>query len=101
MLFGLLVTWASLYTFGRINWPVTPSHATDFNDMEHCASHAVVVSGMLATALLPSIVFAILNAIAYRRWSARKRGIVFGGTTLFVVMFHRATYAIPALGIVG
>ncbi|RXV67174.1 hypothetical protein D1006_17925 [Burkholderia stabilis] len=98
---GLLVTWVSLYTFSRIHWPATPSHSTGCNDMEHCAPHAVFITGLLALTLWPSVTFAALNAFAYRRWSLRKWGLAFVATTLFVVSFHLATYAAPALSAFG
>ncbi|CAN0624304.1 conserved membrane protein of unknown function [Burkholderia multivorans] len=98
---GLFITWAALYTFSRIHWPVTPSHMMGCSDMEHCAPHATYVTGLIATLLWPSIVFTALNAIAYRRWSSRKWGIAFVVVTLFVALLHLATYAIPALDLVG
>ena len=100
-LWGLLITWASLYTFSRVHWPAPPSHSTGCNDMEHCAPHAVFIVGLFALTLWPSVVFAALNAFAYRRWSSRKWGITFIAATLFVVLFHLATYALPALGLFG
>ncbi|VBB13833.1 hypothetical protein [Burkholderia stabilis] len=98
-IWGLLVAWASLYTFSRIHWPATPSHSTGCNDMEHCASHTVFVAGLLALTMWPSVVFAALNAFAYLRWSLRKWALVFGATTLFVVLFYLAPYAVPVLGL--
>jgi len=95
---GLLVTWASLYTFSHIHWPATPSHSTGCNDMEHCASHTVFIVGLLALTLWPSFVFATLNAFAYRRWSSRTWVVAFLAATLLVVIFHLASYAAPALG---
>ncbi|AOJ34960.1 hypothetical protein [Burkholderia metallica] len=100
-IWGLLVTWASLYTFSRIHWPATPSHSTGCNDMEHCSPHGIFIVGLLALTLWPSILFAVINAFAYRRWSARKWKVVFAATTLFVVLFHLASYAAPALGLVS
>ncbi|QRR06922.1 hypothetical protein FPJ27_11135 [Burkholderia sp. MS455] len=87
--------------FSRIHWPAPPSHSTGCNDMEHCAPHAVFIVGLFALTLWPSVVFAALNAFAYRRWSSRKWGITFIAATLFVVLFHLATYALPALGLFG
>nr|WP_249181889.1 hypothetical protein [Burkholderia cenocepacia] len=96
---GLLATRASLYTFSRIHWPATPSHSTGCNDMEHCAPKAVFVVGLLALTLWPSVLFAVINAFAYRRWSSRRWGTVFVVATLFVVLFHLTSYAVPALGL--
>lgn len=97
-IWGLLVTWASLYTFSRIHWPATPSRSTGCDDMEHCAPHIVFIVGLLALTLWPSFVFATLNAFAYRRWSSHKWIVAVVATTLFVVLFHLASYVAPALG---
>ncbi|RKU05337.1 hypothetical protein C7H84_04225 [Burkholderia sp. Nafp2/4-1b] len=98
-IWGLLTTWASLYAFSRIQWPVTSSHSTGCNDMEHCAPHAVFVIGLLALTLWPSVLFAAINAVAYRRWSLRRWGTVFVAATLSVVFFHLASYAASSLGL--
>ncbi|UTV57555.1 hypothetical protein [Burkholderia arboris] len=98
-LWGVLVTWLSLYTFSRIHWPATPARSTGCNDMEHCAPHAMFIAGLLVLTLWPSVVLALINALAYRRWSLRKWGVTFVAATLFVVLFHLGTYAAPALGI--
>ncbi|VWC65729.1 MULTISPECIES: hypothetical protein [Burkholderia] len=97
-IWGLLVSWASLYTFSHIHWSATPSHSTGCNDMEHCAPHAVFIVGLLALTLWPSFAFATLNAFAYRRWSSRTWMVAFVATTLLVVLFHLVSYAAPALG---
>ncbi|NIF42301.1 hypothetical protein F3J14_15680 [Burkholderia sp. Tr-862] len=98
-IWGLLATWASLYTFSRIRWPATASHSSGCNDMEHCASHALFMVGLLALTLWPSVLFAVINAFAYRRWSSRKWATVVVVATLFVVFFHLASYAAGALGL--
>ncbi|CAN0622484.1 protein of unknown function [Burkholderia multivorans] len=49
---------------------------------------------MLFILLWPSVVFAALNAIAYRRWSLRKWCIAFAVVTLLAILFHLATYMV-------
>ncbi|AOE90196.1 hypothetical protein ACPPTR_13435 [Ralstonia pseudosolanacearum] len=97
---GLLVTWVSVYVFNHIHWPEVQSHATGCNDMEHCKSHTILIWGMLATLLWPAVTFAILNAVAFRRWSGRKWGIAFVVLTVLVVLFYLAPYVASALGLV-
>ena len=98
---GLLVTWASGYTFSHIHWPTPPSHSTGCNDLEHCGSHAAFFLVTLGLLIWPAILFCVLNAVAYKRWSNRRWGTVFAVVTLFVVLFYLATYAVPALGLFG
>ncbi|MBN3788723.1 hypothetical protein G3N94_17700 [Burkholderia sp. Ac-20353] len=98
---GLLVTWAAVYTFSHMHWPTPPSHSTGCNDMEHCSPHAVFVMTTLGLLLWPALAFCVLNAVAYKRWSNRKWGIVFAVGTLIVVLFYLASYAVPASGLVG
>lgn len=97
LMWGLFITWASIYTSNHIHWPETPARTTGCNDMEHCASHTTFVWGLLAMLLWPAIAFAVLNAVAYNRWSARNWGISFGGLTLLVALFYLAPYFVPAL----
>ncbi|AOI91708.1 hypothetical protein [Burkholderia pseudomultivorans] len=96
---GLFVTWASIYAANHIHWPEVKSHATGCNDMEHCAPHARFVAELLASLLWPAVVFGMLNAVAYRRWSGRSWSIAFGVATLLAILFYVAPYAIPSFGL--
>lgn len=98
---GLLVTWASVYMFSHLHWPEPQSHVSGCNDMEHCGSHVAMVSGLLTFLLCPAVAFAALNAYAFRRWSRRKWGTAFGIGTLLVILFYFASYAVPRFGLVG
>lgn len=89
---GLLVTGASFFVFNRIDWPKPSSPAVGCG--ESCASHMGLVATMLFILLWPSVVFAALNAIAYRRWSLRKWRIAFAVATLLAILFHLATYMV-------
>ncbi|MBN3787573.1 hypothetical protein [Burkholderia sp. Ac-20353] len=95
---GLLITWATVYILNQIRWPEVKSHATGCNDAEHCASHAKFLLGMLATLLWPAIAFAALNVVVFKRWSGRRWGFAFFVLTLFSVLFYLAPYVTPYLG---
>ncbi|MBR8244323.1 hypothetical protein [Burkholderia multivorans] len=87
---GLLVTGASFYVFNRLDWAKPSRPAVGCG--ESCASLAGLVATMLFILLWPSIACAVLNAIAYRRWSVRKWCIAFVVVTLLAILFHLATY---------
>lgn len=89
---GLLVTGASFYVFNRMDWPKPSLPAVGCG--ESCAFHVGLVATMLFILLWPSIACAVLNAIAYRRWSLRKWRIAFVIVTLLVILFHLATYVV-------
>jgi hypothetical protein len=95
---GLFVTWTTLYILSRIHWSAEHSHLSRCSDVEHCGSPASMLSQMLFVFLLPAVGFAALNAIACRRWSRRKWGIALGVGTLIAVLFYLAPYVIPPLG---
>ncbi|AXL49390.1 hypothetical protein DSC91_001186 [Paraburkholderia caffeinilytica] len=63
--------------------------------MEHCSPRVVVISALLGTLSTPALSFAILNAVAYRRWSTRKWTISFGVGSILVVLFYLAGFAMP------
>jgi hypothetical protein len=95
---GLLVTWATVYVLNRIHWPEVKSHATSCNDMEHCTSHGKFLWGMLAMLLWPAVAFAALNAMAFSRWSRRRWGVAFFALTFCAVLFYGKPYVAPYLG---
>lgn len=97
---GLLVTWASVYTFSHMHWPTPPSHSTGCNDLEHCSPHAVFFLTTLGLLLWPAVAFCLVNAVAYRRWSQQKWATAVGAGSVIVVLFYLMSYAVPRLGIV-
>jgi hypothetical protein len=54
-----------------------------------------VLSALLGTLSTPALGFAILNAVAYRRWSTRKWAISFGVGSILVVLFYLAGFVVP------
>jgi len=101
IVWGLLVTWASAYTFSHIHWPTPPSPSTGCNDLEHCGPRTVFLLTTLGLLLWPAVVFALINGIAYKRWSNRKWAVICALCTIVVVLFYLVSYAVPALGLVG
>ncbi len=96
---GLLITWATIYVLNHIHWTEMKSHATGCDDMEHCTSHTKFVWGMLATLLWPAVVCAVLNAIAYKRWPGRYWRWAFFVVTLLAILFYGKPYVVPYLGL--
>lgn len=92
---GLLLTWLSLYTFSHLDWSTAHAQASGCSDMEHCSPRIVVLSALLGTLSTPALGFAILNAVAYRRWSTRKWAISFGVGSILVVLFYLAGFVVP------
>ena len=97
---GVGVTWASVYAVARIHWPTKAVSGSACNDMEHCASHAAFVTGLFASLLWPAAAFAVLNGVAYKRWSGRKWGAVFCVVTILVELFYLAPHVASTLGLV-
>ncbi|AJY21883.1 putative membrane protein [Burkholderia ambifaria AMMD] len=101
LVWGLLVAAACLYVFSHIPWPdALQSRSTGCSDMEHCAPHAVYIATLLITTLWPSVVFATLNAFAYKRWSPRRWSIKFAAATLFVMLIYLLLHVAPYLWLV-
>ncbi len=83
LLFGLLVTWAFFYAFSRLHWHGGSGHvATGCSELGKCPIPWWSVPLVIGYLCGPAIAFCLLNAVAWRRWSARKW--VGGGAVILV-----------------
>ncbi|AUT63278.1 hypothetical protein C2L65_27450 [Paraburkholderia terrae] len=96
---GLMLTWFLLYAFSHIDWTHTNASASGCSDMEHCSPRVHTVFVLASVLLGPGIVFATLNATAYRRWTMGRWTSAFCIGTVLVVLFYVAPYAVPRFGV--
>jgi uncharacterized membrane protein HdeD (DUF308 family) len=95
---GLLLTWLLLYVFSHVNWQREVAPMSGCSDMEHCSSRTLTLLILFGTLFWPAVVFAGINAVAYRHWPTQKWTLVFGVGSFFVVLFYTALYAMPQFG---
>ena len=70
--FGLLVAWVFMYTLSRVHW-FKPDHiATGCHELGKCPTPWWVLPVLVSFFFGPAIAFGTLNAVAWKRWSARK-----------------------------
>lgn len=96
---GLMLTWFLLYAFSHIDWTHTNASTSGCSDMEHCSPRVHTFFVLASVLLGPGIVFAALNAAAYRRWTTRRWTSAFFIGTVLVVLFYLAPYAVPRFGV--
>src|SRR5437870_3689691 len=95
--FGLFLSWLCLYSFSHISWPVSNTSAQGCNDIEHCRKHWWTYPLFFGTLFGPAIFFGLLNAIAWRHWTAHKWVLVFGLFVVLTVTFYSLGYLVPLL----
>lgn len=79
--FGLLITWAGLYVFSKLNLGAS-GNTGGCGDIEHCGPEWAGAA-MVAALLVPAVVGAGTGfAAAHGRWGARKTGIWFAGLSV-------------------
>lgn len=72
LLFGMLLSWASLYLLSRAGLQKSNVIPSGCGELEHCPHEWWAYPALFAFLLAPSIVFAVVNALALRRWTARR-----------------------------
>ena len=98
---GLCVTWAAIYVLNHIHWPEAKSDTTGCSDMEHCTSRVRFLAGMFVMLLWPAVACAVLNAVAYKRWSGHRWGSALFVVTLLAALFYSKPYVAPYIGLAG
>ncbi|MDN7999486.1 hypothetical protein [Burkholderia multivorans] len=93
ILYGALLTWFFLYIYSRIEWPAVRSLAPHgCHELGHCPIRWWAGTLLLFYLLAPTLLFGLVNALAYRRWSRRKWAISFGIGTLLIGLLYLEPY---------
>lgn len=95
--FGLFLTWLCLYSFSRINWPVSSTPARGCYEIDHCPTHWWTYPTFFGTLLGPSLLFGFVNALAWKRWTLRRWAGGLAALTLLTVAFYLAGHVLPSL----
>ncbi|WP_071763578.1 hypothetical protein [Burkholderia ubonensis] len=92
-LYGLLLTWVFLYTYSNIKWPEIQSNSPHgCRELDKCAIPWWEGALLLSYLLAPALLFGLLNAIAYKRWSRQKWAISLSIGTMLVSLLYLETY---------
>ncbi|TDN61202.1 mutator family transposase [Paraburkholderia sp. BL10I2N1] len=92
---GLALTWVSLYVVNHVHWLVVQGHSSGCSDMEHCSPRIQTLLVLFGTLLWPSVGLATVNIVAFKRWSTRKWAFAFCFGSLFVVLFYLSGFIAP------
>lgn len=85
---GLIWVWLCLYVLGHVDWTSPSKAGRSCIDAGDCSWRGIAVAG--AYVFTPPFLFAILNAAAWRRWSARKWASRVMGLGVLTAAFYAA-----------
>ncbi|MBN9408752.1 MAG: hypothetical protein J0H69_06330 [Burkholderiales bacterium] len=90
--YGLFLTWICLYTLSHIDWPQSNQPATGCHEIDKCPMPWWAIPVLLAIIFGPTVVFGVLNALAWRRWTVQRWAWWFGGFTVLTIAHHSSGY---------
>jgi hypothetical protein len=97
-LFGLFITWLSLYTWSYVNFQVPDRIATGCFELEHCPDQWWTYPLLFTLLLGPALVMGCAGYLASsKRWTVRRVGVVFAGLTIITVLLHSIEHILPFL----
>ena len=92
-LYGLLLTWLRLYAYSHIKWPdISDSSRHGCHELGKCTVAWWEGALLIAYVLAPALLFCMLNAIAYKRWSRRKWTLSLGIGTVLASLLYLEPY---------
>lgn len=94
VVYGLFLTWLCLYIFSHIEWPQSDKPATGCHELGECPVPWWSLALLFVDVLASPMLFGILNAVAWKRWSIYKWGWYFGGLTVATAAYRLAGYAL-------
>lgn len=94
---GLFLTWASLYAFSHMRWPVDNEPASACRELDHCPAEWWTYPLLFFLFFGASIACSTINAIAWQRWPVRKWAIVISTISIFSILFHLSGYVAPGI----
>ena len=92
--YGLFLTWICLYIFSHIDWPSPDRPAIGCHEIDKCPMSWWTLPLLFTHLLGAPVLFGILNAVEWQRWSNKKWTWGFGGLTVLTVAHRLAGYAI-------
>lgn len=92
VVYGLLLTWLSLYAFSHMEWHRSRSAGPGCLDIGNCEVWAGVL--IVGDLLLFPVLFGVLNSVAWRRWTVRRWGCWGAGLSVLTAMFHLTGYVL-------
>lgn len=96
-LWGLFLTWASLYTLSHMRWPVDNEPASGCRELDHCPTQWWTYPILFVLVFGPSMVFLTVNAVAWQRWPMRRWATVFASISVFAILFYLGGYLAPGV----
>lgn len=93
LLFGLLLSWASLYLLSRAGFQQSNGIPSGCSELEHCPHEWWTYPAMFAFLLGPSVAFSVANAMAAGRWTARRWATINCGLVVATIAMYVVAYA--------
>jgi hypothetical protein len=89
LVYGFLLMWLCLTTLSKIDWPRATTAVRGCHELGKCPTSWWAFPVLFLYIIGPPMIFAFLNAIAWKRWSLLKWGIgfcilTFTATTLYL-----------------
>ncbi|MDO3620221.1 hypothetical protein Q3O98_03825 [Ralstonia pseudosolanacearum] len=94
ILFGLFLTWLCLYTLSHIHWPLSTKPVHGCHELGKCPMQWRDVALLLASLFGPTVLFGLMNGVAWRRWTMRRWSWSAGVLVVLTVVFYAAGYAL-------
>jgi hypothetical protein len=94
-LFGLILTWICFYTFSHVEFAASRTPAQGCYDLEHCGKEWWTYPLLLAMLFAPSILFSLLNLVAWQRWTVHKWAWASGLLAIGTATSYLIAYALP------
>jgi hypothetical protein len=94
LLYGLVLTFLCLYVLSRIQWTPSKEPARGCHEIGKCPITWWEFLLLLVDIFGSSILFALLNFVAWRRWSPPKLAFSFVALTILTVAYRVSGYVL-------
>jgi len=94
LLYGALLAWTCLYVISRLGWSLSNKASGRCYEIDKCAVPWWVLPSLIFYIVGPAVLFTVLNAVAWKRWSLTKWGSVFSIATVGIVGLYFLPYVL-------
>ena len=94
LIYGLFLTWLCLYIASHVEWSQSGKAVGGCHELGKCPYSWWDGFALFLDVFGSPVLFGVLNAVAWKRWTAQKWFLSFGGLNILTIAYRLSGYVL-------